>query len=151
MRRSCLILAASLAVAVCGPAFAGFTGTDLFLPSVGAKPGVPPSVWYTTVWVHNPSATAADLTFYLLERKANVAPKHFEDTLPAGDTRRYDNAVKTMFGVETFGARSCCCSQFSCKRRPNLSSSPRTSADFISRAIPLRRRRASVTFGSPLS
>ena len=104
MRRSCLILAASLAVAVCGPAFAGFTGTDLFLPSVGAKPGVPPSVWYTTVWVHNPNATAADLTFYLLERKANVAPKHFEDTLPAGDTRRYDNAVKTMFGVETFGA-----------------------------------------------
>ncbi|MEP0773087.1 MAG: hypothetical protein HRF46_01835, partial [Acidobacteriota bacterium] len=30
------------------PAFAGFAGTDVFLPSVGARPGVPPAVWYTT-------------------------------------------------------------------------------------------------------
>ena len=46
----------------------------MFLPSVGAKPGSPPAVWYTTVWVHNPNATAANVTFYLLERQANLTP-----------------------------------------------------------------------------
>ncbi|MGV8040452.1 MAG: hypothetical protein AB2L07_10355 [Thermoanaerobaculaceae bacterium] len=93
-----------LAAVLCTPALAGFTGTDLYLPSVGAKPGVPPAVWYTTVWAHNPTTTQANVTFYLLERQANLAPRTFTDTIPAGDTKRYDNAVKTMFGVETFGA-----------------------------------------------
>ncbi len=87
-----------------GPVLAGFSGTDVFLPSVGAKPGVPPAVWYTTVWVHNPNATPANVTFYLLERQENLAPRTFTDAIPAGDTKRYDNAVKSMFGVETFGA-----------------------------------------------
>ena len=85
-------------------ALAGFSGTDLFLPSVGAKPGVPPAVWYTTVWVHNPNTAAVNVTFHLLERQANLAPRTFTDTIPAGDMRWYDNAVKTMFAVETFGA-----------------------------------------------
>jgi len=87
-----------------GQVFAGFTGTDVVLPSVGAKAGVPPAVWYTTVWVHNPNGTPANVTFYLLERQENLAPRTYTDTIPAGDTRRYDNAVKTLFGVETFGA-----------------------------------------------
>ncbi|HPS78108.1 MAG TPA: hypothetical protein PLS53_08140, partial [Thermoanaerobaculaceae bacterium] len=43
-------------------ALASFTGTDVFLPSVGAKPGTPPAIWYTTVYVHNPTATAANVT-----------------------------------------------------------------------------------------
>ncbi len=86
------------------PCFAGFSGTDVFLPSVGARPGVPPAVWYTTVWVHNPNPTAANLTFYLLERQENLSPRSYTDTIPAGDTKRYDNAVKTFFGVEVFGA-----------------------------------------------
>ncbi len=96
---------AALALAsVATLALAGFTGTDVFLPSVGARPGVPPAVWYTTVWVHNPNPAAASVTFYLLERQENLSPRTFTDTIPAGDTKRYDNAVKTMFGVETFGA-----------------------------------------------
>ncbi|MEP0773385.1 MAG: hypothetical protein HRF46_03355, partial [Acidobacteriota bacterium] len=52
---SCALVAALLAtVALAPPAGAVFTGTDVFLPSVGARPGVPPAVWYTTIWVHNP-------------------------------------------------------------------------------------------------
>ncbi|MCU0294320.1 MAG: hypothetical protein MUF10_20425, partial [Thermoanaerobaculaceae bacterium] len=98
------VIGALVAALAAGSAFAGFTGTDVFLPSVGAKPGVAPAVWYTTVWVHNPNATSANVTFYLLERQANLAPKSFTDTVPAGDTKRYDDAVKTMFGVEAFGA-----------------------------------------------
>lgn len=97
-----LSLAAAALAAV--PSFAGFAGTDIFLPSVGARPGVPPAVWYTTVWVHNPGASPANLTFYLLERQPNLAPRTYTDTIQPGDTRRYDNAVKSMFGVEVFGA-----------------------------------------------
>ena len=84
--------------------FAGFTGTDVFLPSVGAAPGVAPAVWYTTVWVHNPGSAAAHVTFYLLERQANPFPATYSDTIPAGDTKRYENAVYTLFGKQTFGA-----------------------------------------------
>ncbi len=96
------ILAALLTAATL--AHAGFTGTDVFLPSVGARPGVPPAVWYTTVWVHNPNGTPANVTFYLLERQENLSPRTFTDTIPPGDTRRYDDAVRSMFGVEVFGA-----------------------------------------------
>ena len=84
-------------------AWAGFSGTELYLPAVGAAPGVPPAVWYTTVWVHNPSTTRADITFYMLERRANTAPRTATDSIPPGDTRRYDNAVETLFGIQTFG------------------------------------------------
>ncbi|MGV8041315.1 MAG: hypothetical protein AB2L07_15035 [Thermoanaerobaculaceae bacterium] len=85
-------------------ALAGFSGTDLFLPSVGAKPGVAPAIWYTTVYVHNPNTTAANLTFYLLERQANLTPMTYTDTIQPGDTAKYDNAVQTMFARQTFGA-----------------------------------------------
>ena len=49
-------------LAIAAPAHAGFSGTDVFLPSVGSSPGVPPSYWYTTVWIHNPNATTATVT-----------------------------------------------------------------------------------------
>ncbi|HPW56946.1 MAG: hypothetical protein KA072_14650 [Thermoanaerobaculaceae bacterium] len=99
-----IVLASLLSMLGPVPLWAGFGGTDIFLPSVGARPGVPPAVWYTTVWVHNPGSSPANLTFHLLERKANLAPRTYTDTVPAGDTKRYDNAVKTLFGVEEFGA-----------------------------------------------
>jgi hypothetical protein len=93
-----------LVVATAGSATASFTGTDVFLPSVGANPGTPPAVWYTTVWVHNPNATAANVTFYLLERQANLTPLSYTDTIQPGDTARYENAVQLMFSKQTFGA-----------------------------------------------
>jgi len=102
--RAFWFLAGALLLGGVSPVQAGFTGTDVFLPSVGAKPGVPPSVWYTTVWVHNPNPTPANVTFYLLERQANPAPLTYTDTVPAGDTKKYDNAIQTMFGRQTFGA-----------------------------------------------
>ncbi|HPC84378.1 MAG TPA: hypothetical protein P5234_13675 [Thermoanaerobaculaceae bacterium] len=99
-----LVVAALAMLVPGGPVLAGFSGTNVFLPSVGAKPGVAPAVWYTTVWVYNPNPTSANITVHLLERQANPAPRTFTDTIPSGDTRRYDNAVQTMFGVQTFGA-----------------------------------------------
>ncbi len=98
------VLGVTLAVLAAAPVLAGFAGTDVFLPSVGAKPGVAPAVWYTTVWVHNPNPTAANITVYLLERQANLTPLSYTDTVPAGDTKKYENAVQLMFARQTFGA-----------------------------------------------
>ena len=84
---------------------ASFSGTDVFLPSVGRAPGAAGSQWYTTVWVHNPGTSPANVQFFLLERdKSNPSPLVYNDTVPAGDTKRYDNAIGTMFAVEKFGA-----------------------------------------------
>lgn len=99
------LAAGSLALLASGPAMAGFAGTDVFLPSVGARPGVAPSVWYTTVWVHNPGVLAANVTFHLLERdQANPAPLTYTDSVGPKDTKRYDDAVQLMFAKQVFGA-----------------------------------------------
>jgi hypothetical protein len=97
----CVVLVGLAAHAV----LAGFAGTDVFLPMVGRNPGVYPSQWYTTVWVYNPNAVAADVTFVFLERgRANTSPLTFRETIPPGEVRKYDNAVLTLFGLEAWGA-----------------------------------------------
>jgi len=104
MRRALLVVVIGLVTAVSAhTALAGFSGTDLFLPSVGAKPGVAPAVWYTTVYVHNPNSAAANVTFYLLERQANPSPMTYTDTIQAGDTAKYENAVELMFAGRRSG------------------------------------------------
>ena len=40
----------------------------------------------------------------LLRNQANPAPTSFSDTLQPGETKRYDNAVLTMFGANAWGA-----------------------------------------------
>jgi hypothetical protein len=100
---------ALLAVAVIAlgvhAASAGFAGTEVYVASVGRAPGAAGSQWYTTVWVYNPNPTSANVQFFFLERDhTNPAPPVFNDTIPGGDTRRYDNAIATMFAVEKFGA-----------------------------------------------
>jgi len=106
LKRFIVPAAFTLALAVPeAPLHAGFAGIDLFVPSVGARSGVPPSVWYTTVWLHNPGAAPANVTVYLLERdKANAAPLHVEEIVPPGETRRWDNAVELLFARKVFGA-----------------------------------------------
>jgi hypothetical protein len=105
MRRALVIMVIGILMGVGAlPALAGFTGTEVFLPSVAGAPGVAPSVWYTTVWVHNPNARAAEVTFYLLERKANTAPLTFTDTVQPGDTAKYEDAIKLMFNKQAAGA-----------------------------------------------
>ena len=58
-----VLLAVTLSGGMC---LAGFSGTDVFLPSVGRAQGI--ANWYTAVWVHNPGATPALAQFYFLER-----------------------------------------------------------------------------------
>lgn len=97
-----------LAVACLGfstPALAGFAATDSYLLSVGRGPGLLGSEWYTTVWVHNPNEADATVRFSFLERdRDNTSPLVYDDTIPAGSVRKYNDVVFTMFGVEEFGA-----------------------------------------------
>ncbi len=106
MRRQTLTtLVAILALTLALPALAAFTGTDVFLPSVGRGPGSGTSQWYTCVWVHNPGSSPANVQYRLLLRnQPNPSAEIFNDTIQAGDTKRYDNAVETMFGEASFGA-----------------------------------------------
>ncbi len=98
-----LVLSACLLIA--GAAVAGFSGNDVFLPSVGRRPGVGSSQWYTTVWVYNPNPQPVDVTFTFLARDTvNTEPLAFNDVLDPGETRRYVNAVWTLFAREAFGA-----------------------------------------------
>jgi hypothetical protein len=97
-----IVVPVLLGVLLAAPVWAGFTGTDVYLPSVGSATGVSP--WYTTVWVYNPGTALANVTFYLLKRQANPSPSQFTDTVPPGDVKRYDDAVQFMFHESVFGA-----------------------------------------------
>lgn len=63
-----------------------------------------PAVWDATVRVHNPNATMANASFHLLVRQANPAPLTCTDTVPAGDTKRHENAVRLILARQTFEA-----------------------------------------------
>jgi hypothetical protein len=101
--RSVLIVV--LMVVSSATALAGFSGTDVYLPSVARIPGNAGSNWYTTVWAYNPNPTPAQVYIYFHERlTANPSPLVVSRTLAAGETQRYTNAVQTLFGVEKAGA-----------------------------------------------
>jgi hypothetical protein len=102
-----------LLVLASSPLFAGFSGTDLFVPMAGRQAGVFPSDWYTTVWVHNPGQADATVRVYFLERNtANPAPAWADVLVPAGDTKKLENVVEDLFGRQAFGAlRFVCASQ----------------------------------------
>lgn len=84
---------------------AGYSGTEVYLPSVGRGAGVGTSVWRTTLWIHNPSGVAANCEIQLLVRnQANPNPLTYQTTIPAGDTLKIEDATWTLFGIDGFGA-----------------------------------------------
>ena len=92
-------------VALAAPALAGFSGVDVYLPSVGRKPGVPPTQWYTAMWVFNPQGAPAHVRYQFLERdKSNTAPLEATETIGAYATRAYEDAITDLFHVQAFGA-----------------------------------------------
>ncbi len=100
-----VVVCAAAVVFAAVPLFAGFAGTDVYIPSVGRRPGNLGSQWYTLLWIHNPSGTTANVKIVFLERNIpNPAPLVFTDSIPPGDTRRYPNTIGTLFGVEKWGA-----------------------------------------------
>ncbi len=92
-----------LLASIAAPAHGAFSGTDVFLPSVGRAAGI--SNWYTTVWVHNPGTVQATAQFtFLVRDQVNTSATAVTRTIAAGATVKYANAMTEIFGREGFGA-----------------------------------------------
>jgi len=83
------------------PLLAGFSGTDVVIPAIARKDGVAPSKFYSTVWITNLSESQpAHVDYFFYEQgKSNTSPLHRTETLAAGETKRYENAVETLLGL----------------------------------------------------
>ncbi len=98
-------LVAAWTLMATAPALASFSATDVFLPSVGRGAGAAGSQWYTTLWIHNPGTSAANVQIaFLLRDQANPSPSVYNLTVQAGDTERVVDAITTLFGATGFGA-----------------------------------------------
>lgn len=88
------------------PVAASVASTELFLPAVGTGAGVPPSYWYTTIWVFNPNDGPVEVEFGFLRRNQSNNPSAITETIVVdpGQVVQIDDAVTTMFGVQGFGA-----------------------------------------------
>jgi hypothetical protein len=85
------------------PARAGFSGTEAFVPVVHAG-GANGIVFSTTLWIQNPGTDPATVQLRLLEHdQANPQPRAATITLAPGETRRVDDAVPSLFGIESYG------------------------------------------------
>ena len=102
----CRLLVAVVVLALAAPALAVFSGTDVFLPSVGRAPGKFGSQWYTVVWIFNPSASPAHVTIAFLERnQPNPAPPlTYGETILPGETVRHEDIITNLFRIQRFGA-----------------------------------------------
>jgi hypothetical protein len=94
------VLGVGVLVAVlAAPAFAGFAGTDLFIPFVSRAPGAFGSLWYSTVWIYNPNDASVSVELYYLERNlTNTGVTPVVVTIGAGETKLYENIVESLFG-----------------------------------------------------
>jgi P pilus assembly chaperone PapD len=82
---------------------AGFSGTEAFVPVVRAG-GANGIVFSTTLWIQNPGTEPAAVQLRLLEHdRANPQPRVATLTLAPGETRRVDDAVPSLFGIESYG------------------------------------------------
>jgi len=102
---SIILLIAALALSPC-ESRASTLGTDLYLPSVGSGPGVPPSVWYTTIWIFNPHDATAHVELSFLRRdQSNNPPAAVRSVeVTPGQVVQIDDAVATLFNAQGFGA-----------------------------------------------
>ncbi|HET8773123.1 MAG TPA: hypothetical protein VFP80_05010, partial [Thermoanaerobaculia bacterium] len=103
MKKHIARLAITLSIfwSIVPPVRAGFGGTDLILPAAGRVEGVGGSQFYTTIWVTNPGAAAADFQMsFLRSGQSNPTPQTFHDSVGPGATKVYENAAETVFGAK---------------------------------------------------
>jgi len=105
MRRS-LVMLVVFVIGAAIPGWAGFAGTDVYLPSVGVGPGAQGSHWTTTAWICNSDDQAASVQIFFLDRGiTNASPEVFSVFVPPGETVRFGNIVEQLFGSSNrFGA-----------------------------------------------
>ena len=83
------------------PLSAGFAGTDVFIPASARQAGIAPSQFYSTLWITNLStASPANVQLKFLQRnESNTSPITVPVTVAPGETKKYENAVQTIFGL----------------------------------------------------
>jgi len=102
MRMKTVLVVAS--VLICGltasPVAAGFAGTDLLIPAAGRSEGIGGSQFHTTMWISNRANRAAHVTIeLLLAGTGNGLRPVFTDTIPAEQTKMYENVSESLFGM----------------------------------------------------
>jgi len=86
---------------VAGAAWAGVSGTDIYVPSLARTHGAHHSQWYATVWIHNPGTQAAQVTVSFLRRdQSNPSPVQQTVTVDAGETLKLGDVFLDLFGIE---------------------------------------------------
>ncbi len=86
--------------------WAGFSGTDLFLPSVGSGGGAQGSQWHTSVWINNPGSTPANVTLTFLARGSqNPSAPTSQLVVGPGEAIRIPDLMADVFAMsDAFGA-----------------------------------------------
>jgi hypothetical protein len=80
--------------------WAGTPATELYLPSVGRGPGANNSQWFTTVWMHNTSATTATVQIAFLERgQSNPSPITQQLLVAPGETLQLADVFQDLYGL----------------------------------------------------
>lgn len=99
MARAALVLPFLLLLSFAGPAVAAVE--DLILPAIGRIAGGGASEFHTTVWITNPStAEPREIEMqFLLTGQANLNPARVAVILQPGETRVWENAAETLFGI----------------------------------------------------
>ena len=99
MFRKSLIVVVSLIILV-GTGFAGTSGQELFLASVGRGPGANGSQWYTTVWIHNSSGSLASVQVEFLKRnQSNPTPMSQMVSVNPGQALQFKDVFYELFGL----------------------------------------------------
>lgn len=84
------------------PAQAGFTGNDVIIPAVARAAGAGGAQFYSTLWVTNLSAGSITVEYrFLRQGQANPVPQTASATFAAGETKKYENVVETLFGLSS--------------------------------------------------
>jgi hypothetical protein len=78
----------------------GFTGTDLIVPAAGQVQGADGSQFTTSIWVTNPNTSTVTFELQFLQSgRSNTNPARSSDSIAAGETKVYDNAIQSVFGL----------------------------------------------------
>jgi len=103
-------LGVAVVVLIAGFCDASFSGTEVYVPSVGHGTGAGGSQWRTTLWLGNTSgADAACEVQLLLRNQSNLNPQTFPLALPVDSVRRIDDCLPTLFGISGYGALRVLC------------------------------------------
>jgi len=81
-------------------AWSGFTGTEVYLPSVGLGPGYQGSHWHTGIWICNPGSQDAQVVVQFLTRgTGNPSSPTAQLVVPAGETIRITDVLADLFAM----------------------------------------------------